>query len=86
MTEEKVKIGDREVVVKEITYLDAVEIEEQRQKNMRQAIEKLIELSTGLTKEEVSKISMSEGLALQEKINKINNLGDFRIPIEENQS
>lgn len=57
--------------LKEMKYLDAVEVEEVRQKSgLRAATKKFLTLS-GLTDEEVEGLSIQEGIKLQKMI------GDF---------
>ena len=78
-----VEINSKEYVIKEITYLNGIEIEEIKQKEgLVAATKKLMELATNLSSEEIDKLSMKDGLELQKEINNFNELG-FQEPIKE---
>ena len=82
--EKEIEINGKKVVVKEISYLDSLEIAELRDKEgLKSAIAKQMELSTNLSKEEVEKITMKEGATIQKIVNELNsNLEDFQEPVE----
>jgi len=75
---EIIKIGDKEIEIKEITYMNALEIEDIRQKDLKAAVVKMMEFATNLTSDEISKLSISDGIALQREVNKLNKLEDFQ--------
>ena len=77
------EINGKTYQINEITYLQGVEIEESKQKEgLKVAAQKFIVFSTGLSNEEVEKLSMKDGLALQKLVTEINDL-DFQEPVEE---
>lgn len=73
------EINGKSYNIKEITYLDALEIEESRKTSLKDAAKKFIQFSTGLSDEEVSKLSLKDGTELQKLCNKVNDL-DFQDP------
>ncbi len=80
--EKKVIIGDKEYTIKEICYVDMLDIDIQNPEKRGEAARKLLKLSTGLSDEEVNKITIKDGMALQNVINEVNGLGDFTEPIK----
>ena len=82
-----VEINGKEYVINEITYINAILIEELKQKEgLCAATKKLIELSTNLNADDIEKLSVKDGIELQKKINELNELG-FQNPVkEENQN
>jgi len=81
-----VKIGEKEYTLKEISYLDSVEIGDIKEKeSARSAVRKMLILS-GVPEEEVDKLSLKDGIELQKLINGMNSIINFQIPTEENQS
>jgi len=81
-----VKIGEKEYTLKEISYLDSVEIGDIKEKeSARLAVRKMLILS-GVPEEEVDKLSLKDGIELQKLINGMNSIINFQIPTEENQS
>ncbi len=80
--EKEVEVNGKKVVVKEITYLQGVSLEEF--KTPSEKIKKIMMFSTGLTDEEVEKIPFKEGVKLQKVVNDVNGLtADFQKPIVE---
>lgn len=67
--------------IKDITYMQALEVEEAKITGIKEAAKKFIQFSTGLSDEEVNNLSMKDGLELQKAINQINEL-DFQKPAE----
>lgn len=83
--EKEIEVDGRKIVIKEITYLDSIEIGELREKEgLKSAITKQLLLSTGLSNEEVEKLSLKEGATIQKAINEINSIDvlDFQKPVE----
>jgi len=82
--EKEIDISGKKVVVKEISYLDSLEIAELRDKEgLKAAIAKQMELSTNLSKEEVEKLTMKEGATIQKIVNELNlDLENFQSPTE----
>lgn len=78
--EKKVTVGEREYTLKEIPYVEAVNIDpNDREKTVR----KLLELSAGLSDEDIDKLTLREGIELQKHINELNGLTeDFTEPIK----
>jgi len=75
---EEIKIGEKTYTVKQISYIDALEVEELRNKSIKEAVKKLIEIATDIPAEEIQKLSLKEGLEVQKLINKVNEFGDFQ--------
>lgn len=74
MTEEKVKISNgKEFVVKEVLYKDIVE---NATENKSESAKLLLKLSTGITDEEYSVLSMKDGIALQKVVNEVNGFSE----------
>ena len=87
--EKEIDINGRKIVIKEITYLDSVEVGELKQKvGLKLAIKKQLLLSTNLTEEEITKLTLQEGATIQIVINEINaiDLLNFQKPIEEKEN
>ena len=84
--EKKVKIGDKEYTLNELSYMQSLEIEELKVKGIRGAVQKMLIFSTGLSEEEVNKISLREGLELQKEINSLNGFEGFQNPVEQKTS
>ncbi len=83
--EKEIDINGKKIVIKEITYLDSIEIGELREKeSLKSAITKQLLLSTGLSNEEVEKLTLQEGATIQKAINEINAIDalDFQKPVE----
>ena len=78
--EKIIKIGDKEYTIKEVSYIDMVDLNPEKRGD---TVKKLFKLSLGLSDEDIQKISMKEGLELQKSINEINGLSDFTIPEKE---
>jgi hypothetical protein len=76
--EKKYKLGEKEVIVSEISYFDALEIEEVRQTSIKNAARKLLEKSTNLTQEELDRLNLKDGLEIQKLVNEVNKFGDFQ--------
>ena len=66
------EINGKKFELKELLYLDIVELADT--KNKREHAIKLFELS-GVTKDNIDKLTTSEGTQLMEKINEINGWG-----------
>ena len=84
--EKEIEINGKKIVIKEITYLDSIEVGELREKEgLKSAINKQLLLSTNLTAEEIIKLTLQEGATIQKEINEINAIDvlDFQKPIEE---
>ena len=81
--EKTIKIGDQDIVVKELTYLQAVEIEQVKETDLREAIKKMMLYSTGMPEEIIEKLTIKEGLEIQKAIGELNVVSDFQIPTAE---
>ena len=68
--------------IKEIGYLDALDVEESKKVSLKEAAKKFLEFTTGLTQEEIGKLTMKEGLELQQAANEVNEL-DFQEPAKD---
>lgn len=82
MKTKKIKIGDKEVELRELSYVQGIELQGLEQKEMAR---KLIELSTTLTPEGIAELSLKEGLELQKQVLEFNGLSetqDFQKPRE----
>ena len=80
--ERKVTIGDKEYIVKEIPYLEAVDTNTDDKKAM---ISKIISMSVRLTDEEVKALTLREGIKLQQAVDEVNGLKDFLQATEETE-
>lgn len=83
----ELEVNGRKVQIKEIGYLEALTITELSDTDRKEMMLKLIELSTDLSREEIEKLTMKEGVMIQKAVNEINDLQGFQGPLkEENQS
>ena len=79
----EVEINGQKKVLKELKYLDAVEIQEAiSDKGLREATKKFLILS-GLTEEEAEGLTVAEGLKIQENLTKLSE--DFQTPTEKRE-
>lgn len=77
------EIRGKKYEIKKISYLQAVEVEEAREKEgLAAGAKKLLIFGTNLTEEEIDKLEMADGLEIQKEINSLNSL-DFQNPTEE---
>jgi len=82
--EKTVKVGEKEYKLKELSYVQVLELDGLTK---GEAAKKVLQFSAGLSDEEIANLSIKDGIALQEEINKINELAqDFQKPTEENKS
>lgn len=84
--EKQVEIDGKSYTVRELTYLEGLEIEETRQKSgIKETAKKMLQLSAGITEEDMNTLSMKAGRKLQEVFNEVNEIDDFQKPtIEKN--
>ena len=75
--EEKVKIREKEYIVKELKYKDVATMKDLPQEV---AAKRLLMLSCNMTEEEYDNLSMRDGVNLQKAINTLNGLEDFQEP------
>lgn len=66
----------------EIGYLDALDVEESKKISIKEAAKKFLEFTTGLTSEEIQKLTVKEGIELQKAANEVNEL-DFQEPAKD---
>lgn len=86
---QEIQLGDKKVIIGEITYLDSIEIADLKEKEgLKSAISKQIQLSTGLSIEEVTALSLKEGIMIQKAVNEVNasDMLDFQETVEEKAS
>lgn len=86
---QEIQLGDKKVIIGEITYLDSIEIADLKEKEgLKSAISKQIQLSTGLSIEEVTALSLKEGVMIQKAVNEVNasDMLDFQETVEEKAS
>jgi len=84
--EKEIDINGKKIIVKEISYLNSIEIADLREStSLKAAISKQMELATELSVEEIEKLTIREGAVLQKAINEINasDVLDFQEPVEE---
>jgi len=72
--EKKVTINEKEYIVKEIPYIEAVDTNPNDKKEM---IRKLFKASAGLTDEEINSLTLKQGFELQQVVDEVNGLSDF---------
>lgn len=77
MKEEKIKLDDKEYIVKEIKYKDLAGMGEVSQ---TEAAKKMMQLAVEISDEEYEELSMSAGIKIQKIINELNGLADFQEP------
>lgn len=65
------KIGEKEVEIKELKYKDLVALADLPKE---EAAKKIMLASTNLTEEEYENLSIKEGMDIQQEINKLNDL------------
>jgi len=83
--EKEIEINGKKVIVKEMTYMQGVSLEEC--KTPSEKIKKIIIFSTDLTDEEVEKIPFKEGVKLQKTVNEVNGFtADFQRPTVEEKT
>lgn len=82
--EKKVTIGEKEYTIKQMKYIQAVELENAPKPEIAR---NMLKFSVGLTDEEVNELSLEEGLQLQKEVNEVNGIGkDFQKPTESKTS
>lgn len=83
--EKKVKVGEKEYTIKEIMYIDALSMEGLDKKTVAK---NMLKKSAGLSDDEVSALTLKEGVELQKHINELNNIqtANFQEPTELKQS
>lgn len=77
-----IEINGKSYELKEIGYIEALELEGLDKSAISK---KMLSLSAGLSEEDISKLTLKEGAALQRAINEINTIEelDFPNPSEE---
>lgn len=79
----KKEIDGKEYEIKEIPYLEGIELNDIREKEGTVAFSrKVLQCATDLSDEQINSLSMRTGLALQQAINEVNAL-DFQEPTED---
>lgn len=76
----EVELNGQKKSLRQLKYLDAVEVEDVRQKDGLRAATKKFLVSSGLTEEEVENLSLEDGLKVQKALNEIT--ANFQTPIE----
>ncbi len=87
--EKEIDINGKKIVIKEITYLDSIEVGELREKEgLKVAISKQLLFSAGLSNEEIEKLTLKEGAKIQKAINEVNaiDITDFQKPTEKKEN
>lgn len=79
--EKEITIGEKTYKAKSITYLQALDVEELREKSLRDSVKKFLQFSTGISDEELENLSIQDGLSLQKLVNSINS--DFQTPVKD---
>lgn len=77
----EVEINGQKKEIKEVKYLDAVEVEEVREKEGLRAAMKKFLIKSGLTEEEAENLPLNEGKKIQKVIT--DNAQDFQNPVVE---
>jgi len=82
--EKKVIIRDKEYTVKEIPYIEAIDINPDDKKG---TVIKMFKASVGLTEEEISKLTIKQGKEIETVIAEVNGIDlDFQDPTEKKES
>ncbi len=83
--EKEIEINGKKFIVKEISYLDSLDIADIREKEgLKAAIAKQMEAATNLSKEEIETLTLKEGAEIQKVVNELNSIEaqDFQDPAE----
>jgi len=75
------EINGKKYEIKPITYMQALEVEELKAVGVKESAKKFLQFATGLTDEEIEGLSLKDGLAIQQAVNKINL--DFQEPAKD---
>lgn len=78
----EIEINGKTYQIKEIAYVDAMDIDPTDKK---EAGIKMLKSATGLTDEEIAKLTLKEGLEIQNAITEVNGLSDFQIPAKKTE-
>jgi len=73
------EINGKNYTIREIGYLEALEVEEAKRESLKSGAKKFLQFSTGLSEDELQKLSLKDGLELQKLANQVNEL-DFQEP------
>jgi len=80
----EIKSLNREILIKEMPYIDAIDIDPE---NKREMIQKMFKASSDLTDEEINKLTLKEGQEVEKAIIEVNGLSqDFLEPTEKKES
>lgn len=66
---------NRKVKIKEILFLDMINVDTS---NKQESTKITLKLGTDLTDEELSKLSIKDGVAITKSINEVNGFADFQ--------
>lgn len=80
--EQKVTIEGKEYTLKEMPYLEALDI---KVDDPKAGITKTLKACAGLTDEEIANLTVKEGIQLQKAINELNGLDNFQEAIDNQQ-
>jgi len=78
----EIEVDNKKYKIRELTYLEALEIEDARKNGVKEATKLAIKFCAGLSDEEVEKLPLKTGVKLQSHINQVNAM-DFQEPTRE---
>jgi len=85
----ELKVGEKTYTLKKIGYIDGIELDEiKTTQGAKVFAKKILMLGCNISEEDVLKLSLSEGMALQRSINSYNSLDveDFQEPTKLKQN
>jgi hypothetical protein len=77
MVEHEIEVNNRKFRIRELL---AIELDDVDWSDRKTAVKKQVLMSTGMSEEEYSKLTVKERLAIIQEINKINGFDDFQNP------
>ena len=73
--EKEVEISTRKVKIKEILFVDMMDIDNT---NKKEATKKTLKLGSDLSEEEIEKLTVADGIKVTKAINELNGFVDFQ--------
>ena len=78
----ELNLNNRTIQVREIKYVEILDLQNSGI-SQKEIMKRLLQLSAGLTEEELNNLSMSEGLKIQKAVNEVNGFDDFQDSVKE---
>lgn len=77
--EKDIEVNGKKIKLKELSYLDAIELAELSKKEQAKFY---LKKCTDLSEEDIEKLSIKDGIQIQSEISKLLDLSDFQNPVE----